>query len=209
MDTFLTLLTTISSLGSLVFVWLAYKLASEYLSQHEAKISIELRRKATEDALRALLMLDHTLQRMFQALNIDIDRYQKMKECSVKHCADLPDTLKQNATEKLLSLFIFQDNFKKKEQELTSLTKELQLNILLLKSVNLNEHYSKLDKSIASMINVFFSESKYFWKENCSPEEASKFAEATPLNMNDNKNSLIIDYNQIGTDLRDVLLSKL
>ena len=191
-----------------ILFFATFKFGFKYLDQHEQKITLEIRRKAVHEALRNLIKIDQLLQRMFQSLNIDIDRYEKMKRQSSVLCNDLPVDLKETASEKFISLLVFQDNFKQKEQELTNSTNDLQLNLLLLKSDELIEVYSKLDKSIASLVYVFFKQSKSFHQKTPTPETAEIFIKNTPLNMNDSKNSLVQNYDQIGKNLKERLLSK-
>jgi hypothetical protein len=209
MDTFLALLVAVGSLGSLIYVGLGFSLASKYLPQHEEKIKIEQTRKAVEEALRALLKVDHILIRMFQAINVKRKKYEQMKEVSIYKCQDLSPQLKDDVYEKLLALFIFQQNFKLQEKELTNFQKELQLNGMLLKTNDFEPLFSEFDSSIAEIINAIFFKSKNFLGDSPDSGKTIEFLELIPLNMNDDSNSLIKKYNKTGKKLREFLLSKI
>ena len=50
-ETYLALLTSIASIGSLVFVWLGYKLAKGFLDQHREKVKHEQKQKIIIDII--------------------------------------------------------------------------------------------------------------------------------------------------------------
>ena len=57
MDTFLGMLTALSSIGSLVFVGMGYYLAKDYLSQHREKVKEEHKQKLIVEAIKTIIKL--------------------------------------------------------------------------------------------------------------------------------------------------------
>ncbi len=152
MDTLFRILTFIAGFGSLFFVWKGFQLARNYLSQHDEKLTIEKRRLAAENGLRAMLKVEIEMKRLDYTLHLDENILAEIQTSAKVSCTNLPTTLMEKSVEKVTRLGVFYHNYQPMEKELAILRSEVELNGTLLKAEEFNSLWMKYNGAILKFI---------------------------------------------------------
>lgn len=187
-----------------------FKVAREFLPQHEEKLKIERRRLAAENGLRALIKVDQIMQMLFSPMPLVRNQiYEK-----VFALTDLPvDNISQEKVEesrqRLFAVHVFSHNFRLYEPELMDFTKELKLNGMLLKSEDLEALLLDFDRSIAAITNRMLFETNNFLEYKLNFGSFTWLQTNVPRSMDDNNIEIVKKYDNSGHLIREFFLIKI
>lgn len=192
-----------------IIAGIALYLGIGYLKQHDKKISLERRRLAAENGLRALIKVDQILQSFFSLMEIaPTEEYVKIKQLANSKTVNLPEERSREGADRVLHLLVFKRNFQKYQNSLLDYHKEVNLNGMLLKDPQFDKLNHEFDNSLASITNVMIFKSDRMMRNKINLEQLDWFEQNVPLSMSDSKNILVQEYDKAGIGIRNFFLSK-
>lgn len=204
METWLSLLTAIFSGLSLIIVWKGYLLAKDYLGQHEEKISIERRRLASENGLRALLHVDHSISMLFNINKLVLeDKYNSIKSFARSKKNGVSDGIKKPVYSICRITGIFHLNYRRDWESLLLLIKEIQLNGVLLNEAEFEPLFKAYDQSIKNLVDLMNIENDKILKNGLSDLTYPFAKDVIPMSHSDSEKPVIKACDLAGKNLKE------
>lgn len=207
MDVFFGFLAALGSIGSLVFVGMGYYLAKDYLAQHEKKITIERRRIAAENGLRALIKMDQVMSQFFSNISLAAtDEYPKLRQLSISTSKKFGESHQKLAFKLNYVVLLFSWNFRRKHNFLSDFHKELKMNGMIIKDPDFERLDHEFDLSIDAITDFMLFQWDRKFKKSYSIEELESFSNEMPTLFHDDGKPMISDYNLKGENLKQFFL---
>lgn len=195
--------------GQLILTGAAVYLAWDYLNQHSEKLSLERKRLAAENGLRALIKMDQVMQTFFSAVVIKAhEDFQKIVDLSNAPWEGLTLAEREQGQKHLFVAYVFRYNFPDYQNDLWSHHKELKVNGMLLKDPLFDTIEREYDEAMSKIFTTILFDSRQFIEYKLSYGTYDWVKTNIPLGMSDSKNKHVIQYDKAGLRLKDFFLSK-
>ena len=205
----LGILTAIFSGFSLWLVCKGYKLAEDYLKQHNEKVTLERRRLAAENGLRALLYLDHSVTMLFNTAKlIKAHKYSPLKTRAKSQVAHVSPEFRAEAEQYALTAEIFRENYIEDLDSLMNKLKEVQLNGELIKDPKFKDLFNRYDSALKALVDGFNTNYAKLTRGGFKDDQFHKLKDLLPLSSSDNSNKLIQEIDQAGNAIKDFFVYK-
>lgn len=184
-------------------------LGYNFLNQHNEKISLERRRLAAENGLRALLYLDHSITMLFNTAKlIRAQKYLPIKTRAKSQVAHVSPEFKAEAEKYAFTAEIFRENYIEEFDSIMSKLKEVQLNGELIKDPKFKDLFNRFDSALTALVDGFNTNYSKITREGFKDDQYHQLKDLLPLRSSDTSNKLIREINQAGIAIKDFFLDK-